>query len=402
MSKTSVPRHEETWRIIGTRELLDFDDDDLDFLSKHAFDYDTINQRLDDYTMEDEEDTEDENELPSPSLPPPLYVTYRTSSYDYICNVRSEKDPIHRLRSYAQSKDLLSFVSASGIKGASFVCNPNALPSRPLFENFRKILLSRSLSSEYIALVFHGTKTENISDISKNGLDPKARKGQAYGAGEYFSKCPSTSASYCKGDKSMLVFCVIIPPPCKENQPPDYVVVEENSHQLPLGTLCYKSVDNDAMSRSSIMKNSLSKLHHQVCQREKMAMQARMKSQIIQYLIQNRIDIAKEKYEKCCLKKDFPEDFSREISMYVHQFLDKSIIDCLFPNLPPPFERKDVDQRCVCIKSVEFHEKKVESARDELNQTQTELINCRKERKRKRKSDDRKKRSRSKRDYSSA
>ena len=33
--KTPAPKQEETWRIIG-RELLDFDDDDLDFLWKRC------------------------------------------------------------------------------------------------------------------------------------------------------------------------------------------------------------------------------------------------------------------------------------------------------------------------------------------------------------------------------
>jgi len=52
---------------------------------------------------------------------------------------------------------------------------------------------------------YHGTSPENILSIVQHGFDSGKRAGQAYGAGEYFAKCPEVSKSYCRGGNYMIV-----------------------------------------------------------------------------------------------------------------------------------------------------------------------------------------------------
>lgn len=52
---------------------------------------------------------------------------------------------------------------------------------------------------------FHGSPACNVLAIVQNGFDAGRRSGQAYGAGEYFAKCPEVSKAYCRGDSYMIV-----------------------------------------------------------------------------------------------------------------------------------------------------------------------------------------------------
>jgi hypothetical protein len=59
--------------------------------------------------------------------------------------------------------------------------------------------LNREIRFEY---VWHGTKAQNVRDISFHGFDPARRgeTGQAYGVGEYFGLNATISHGYCKPD----------------------------------------------------------------------------------------------------------------------------------------------------------------------------------------------------------
>ncbi len=48
------------------------------------------------------------------------------------------------------------------------------------------------------------------------------------------------SLSYCKGGNEMLVFAVVEPRERQHGCPRDYVVVANNNHQLPLGSVTFK------------------------------------------------------------------------------------------------------------------------------------------------------------------
>mmetsp|Transcript_9007 Transcript_9007/g.19859 ORF Transcript_9007/g.19859 Transcript_9007/m.19859 type:complete len:101 (+) Transcript_9007:628-930(+) len=89
-------------------------------------------------------------------------------------------------------------------------------------------------------LCFHGTPEANIDAILRAGLDPTRRAGQAYGAGEYFATKAQTSLGYCQGGGQMLVFAVLTDPKGLTMQTPDFLVVRENDHQIPLFVLFFE------------------------------------------------------------------------------------------------------------------------------------------------------------------
>ena len=62
---------------------------------------------------------------------------------------------------------------------------------------------------------------------------------------------------------------------------------------------------------------------------------AKQKELIIQKLVQSELEVAASKYERA--RRRLTTAHKREISMYVHQRMDKDVIPVLFPDLPPPF-----------------------------------------------------------------
>jgi len=204
------------------------------------------------------------------------------------------------------SDSFLSFVKRAGLGKPSFTPNPDCGPGNSVYDRF--VEASRLLPDPAsLAIVFHGTHENNIPAILKDGLDPKKRKGQAYGPGEYFSTDPGTSTGYCKyvspqsagQGKKMLVFLVVRPLPQQEQDaksttgrpassvkcPIDYVVVPTAEHQLPLGVLGYASVEQAVLQRANAMRVKLQQLHDQVRETEIKANTARVKAEIIQKII---------------------------------------------------------------------------------------------------------------------
>ena len=132
-----------------------------------------------------------------------------------------------------------------------------------------------------LGLVFHGTAKTNIPSILGNGLDPKRRKGQVYGAGEYFSKEPGVSVGFSKGAKEMLVFAVVVTGTNpKVNCPMDYVVVQDNHRQIPLGTISYSAVDNKVLRSSQRRRAKFSNLRRNLIQETNRAKEATTKATI--------------------------------------------------------------------------------------------------------------------------
>lgn len=198
-------------------------------------------------------------------------------------------------------------------------------------------------------MVFHGTSSKNISSILQDGLDPEKRTGQAYGKGEYFSKEPSVCVSYCKNDKAIIVFLVIMPLPLTSKTtgqnihiPYDFVIVEEIRHQFPLGVLHFSNVDSAAIVRSQNIRSKMNTAKQNLHQQVTATHEVQWKALIIQLLIQSKIDLAVEKYER--FHKRLSNEYKREISMYVHQVIDEDVIPCLFPDLPKPFDNIEFEQ----------------------------------------------------------
>lgn len=79
-------------------------------------------------------------------------------------------------------------------------------PKLAWVQEHKRRALKQSLGQEPEELQgFHGTAEENILSIALNGFDAGRRCGQAFGAGEYFAKCPDVSKGYCRGGRFMLV-----------------------------------------------------------------------------------------------------------------------------------------------------------------------------------------------------
>jgi hypothetical protein len=299
--------------------------------------------------------------------------------FTYACSYRQKSCRLDLLRpflNFCQSTVFSDFVWDCGVGAVGFTPNEHLVDGNPVYDKFRTLLMAKQpgpgrmgrgdqiLNSACLSVVFHGTSEHNIRFILKDGLDPKKRSGQAYGPGEYFSKNPMISVPYCKGDTSMVVFLVVVPP--KEDQhkdlPNDYVVVKKNAHQLPLGVLTFDMTDRQALREAHAMRWRLKQLNADYGERQADAMEAQTKAYIIQLLIQEKTDLAIEKYEK--YRNVLKQGSLREISMYVHQKFDADLASCLFPNLPVPFSVQEFNDRE--LTTVEAHEKKAQEAKDKL------------------------------------
>ena len=109
-------------------------------------------------------------------------------------------------------RDVSTFVAraAKQLEVEKVEHNPASEPGQPLYERFKRAV--DHASDKTIRLVFHGSPEQNMEAISREGLDPKRRRGQAYGTGEYFGTDVGTSLGYCQGGKKMLVFAVLCDP----------------------------------------------------------------------------------------------------------------------------------------------------------------------------------------------
>ena len=119
--------------------------------------------------------------------------------------------------------------------------NPHSLPGTPLYERF--FAAWAHVPNKSMRLVFHGTSEENIDAICREGLDPKRRRGQAMGPGEYFGGQPAVSLGYCRGGRKMLVFCILTDPSgvtqFNEQIPGGVAVIHKPEHQLPLAVVTF-------------------------------------------------------------------------------------------------------------------------------------------------------------------
>ena len=276
-----------------------------------------------------------------------------------VSEVSNISEMVACCHAFCLSLAFTAFASRCGLQ------QPHFEASRPInatFDKFAKAYHHLEPNTS-LAVVFHGTATTNIPDILYNGLDPKRRKGQAYGPGEYFSKDPAISVSYCHGGLELLVFLVVIPNKTAHNIcPPDYVVVENNDHQLPLGSVSFKSIDRNANKRSCAMYMKLQQLRRTVYEKTQEANEAMLKATIIQLLIRGKDHIASEKYQKHIV--DLKATSKREISMYVYRLVDNEVISFYFPDLPEPMRAEERDT--AAIKSVDKTEQEASKAKKEL------------------------------------
>lgn len=250
-----------------------------------------------------------------------------------------------------------------------------------------------------LAIVFHGTPEKNVSTILKDGLDPKKRRGQAHGPGEYFGRDPSVSLSYCyerrrmvhpmglpmglpmghpmdnpmghQMDLQMLVFLVVVPAPNPRypRRPYNCVVVENNAHQLPLGVLHLHCGDPKVPAPPK--ESKLMKLARDLEAQKRVTTQSKIRASIIQILIKQpgAVDKASRMYQKN--EEALSHLEQREISTFVHLKLDAALIPYYFPGLPKPMTTAERNE-CKDLNSVEFNENKVSELQAEYSKEKEE------------------------------
>lgn len=177
--------------------------------------------------------------------------------------------------------------------------------------------------------------------------------------------------SYCDEGNEMLVFAVVEPRKRRPDCPPDYVVVANNSHQLPLGTVTFEGVEAQVMSYSSRMRKQLAYLSKIANRKAQEANDAMHKAEIIQLLIGKKVDIASEKYQNYLV--DLSDTSKREIAMYVHRLVDKALFSYYFPELPEPMKTEERD--VANIRSVEEAEREAKAAKEAFEKAKKNTSN---------------------------
>ena len=138
----------------------------------------------------------------------------------------------------------------------------------------------------------------------------------------------------------MLVFLVVVPTKnIHPSKPADYVVVENNNHQLPIGYVSFTDVDQAAANRSVVARNQLRVLNLEAEKLERKSDEAKMKAKIIQLIIQNEIESASHRYQKH-FSTLLTEQSRKEIVMYARgqRDLDFELVSYYFPGV----EEEDV------------------------------------------------------------
>jgi hypothetical protein len=152
----------------------------------------------------------------------------------------------------------------------------------------------------------------------------------------------------------MLVFAVVEPRERQHGCPRDYVVVANNNHQLPLGSVTFEKASSQALSRSSNMRKNLADGKAQA------GKDAMHKAAIIQLLMRKQVDIASKVYHKS--RTHLSDTSKREIALYVHRLVAKTDITIWFPQLQEPMKSEERDVAAIC--SLEEAEREAKAAKD--------------------------------------
>ena len=268
----------------------------------------------------------------------------------------------------------------AGFTNTTFHPNPYLEKGNPAYDKFAQALQDLERHACF-GIAFHGTPTANIPDILLAGRDPNRHQDQLFGPDNSFSKDPVGSIINCRGGLEMIVFVVVLPSKftqthptnnnsnhfflyCPPRQVPphpsvpleqlgspellatlsripiDFLVIANHSHQLPLGTIKFRSVEPKVLLASQEKRQKFLQLSQQVHDKGSIAEEARVKLQIIQHLIHGQVDAASELYQR---EEHILNASSRkEIAWYVLKSCDEGLVDYLFPNLPDPMSPSEL------------------------------------------------------------
>ena len=141
---------------------------------------------------------------------------------------------------YEERRKLKTFLqsSAQGLPVADTWSNPASQPGGRLYERF--VAAWAQVPCKLMRMVFHGTAEANVAAICRDGLDPNRRSGQAMGPGEYFGEQASTSLTYCRGGRKMLVFLVLLDPSGVTATGSGVTVIHKPEFQLPIAVVTFE------------------------------------------------------------------------------------------------------------------------------------------------------------------
>lgn len=141
---------------------------------------------------------------------------------------------------YEERRKLKTFLqsSAQGVRVSGTWHNPASQPGGLLYERF--VAAWAQVPCKLMRMVFHGTADANVKAICRDGLDPNRRAGQAHGPGEYFGEQASTSLSYCKGGRKMLIFLVLLDPSGVTATGAGVTVIHRPEFQLPIAVVTFE------------------------------------------------------------------------------------------------------------------------------------------------------------------
>lgn len=141
---------------------------------------------------------------------------------------------------YEERRKLKTFLqsSAQGLPVADTWPNPASQPGGRLYERF--VAAWAQVPCKLMRMVFHGTAEANVAAICRDGLDPNRRSGQAMGPGEYFGEQASTSLTYCRGGRKMLVFLVLLDPSGVTATGSGVTVIHKPEFQLPIAVVTFE------------------------------------------------------------------------------------------------------------------------------------------------------------------
>jgi hypothetical protein len=234
--------------------------------------------------------------------------------------------------------------------------NRYSLPGSPMYERF--VAARAGKPPPPLRIVFHGTDDENIEPILANGMDP-SRRGMhdgfltrpchVHGPGEYFVTRALMCVFFAFMDRPfrltgrLLIFLVLE----KEVLPqaPDVVVVNDVSHELPLGTVTFQMADakvSELDEKARKAKAAAERAKAAAERAKSLAEQAMQKAHIMQMLIRSDIHEASEMYEAVTRAREREgEAFQSSVPLWAHELrvylrdVERKCVVALFPGVIP-------------------------------------------------------------------
>lgn len=253
--------------------------------------------------------------IPEPKVPlkvaPELVGTFMSLTWDEETHKSPPENIMKEVKFFCESPAMKEFCERAGLQGVSFEWNKynsngqryvrrDSTVSSRFWKSYERTMekaLHMGTHTQYInfwdtykhdknqkrmAVVFHGTSEERIEEILKHGLDPRYRCTQAFGKGEYFSKEPGLATTYCKGSNKLVVFLIFVPEEHEKyysQKDRDIVVVNNTSHELPIGVISFESVDRDVVRHTQQLRIEQKELKFAAIEKEKLLKKAKEENQ---------------------------------------------------------------------------------------------------------------------------